>query len=134
MFYVASRIFWLEIYVCYISLALYYILLNYLKEIKYQLITVYHTLTKYLKSRHVKHTYHVGLISCPCLQYTSLNCKMEDKLECIYKEFVIAWPTYYPENFLEGLKETNKNLSQDSWCSCRDSNWAPPNTSPKCCR
>jgi hypothetical protein len=40
----------------------------------------------------------------------------------VWKEVVVA---YYPRVWLEILRETTKNLSQDCLCAGRDSNRAP---------
>jgi hypothetical protein len=50
---------------------------------------------------------------------------MNDELERISKEAVVAWPRYYPIIFLKGLRKTMNNLSQKSWCPGQDSNQAP---------
>lgn len=45
-----------------------------------------------------------------------------------------SWPNlrYYLHTFLQGLKKTSKNLSQDSWNSSRALNPSLLNTSHKC--
>jgi hypothetical protein len=47
---------------------------------------------------------------------------MNDKLEIILEEAVMAYSRYYPSTGLYGLKETAKILSQDSQCPSQDPN------------
>jgi hypothetical protein len=47
---------------------------------------------------------------------------MIDETERIWKETAVAWSRYYSRVYLEGLRKTTKNLSQNSQCSSRGSN------------
>jgi hypothetical protein len=55
----------------------------------------------------------------------TLWCKMNDKLKRICKKVVTVCLRYYPDIFLEGLKKTAINLSQDSQCPSWDLNRVP---------
>jgi hypothetical protein len=44
---------------------------------------------------------------------------MNDELEIMWKETVVALSRYYPGIFLEGLREITKHFSQDSLCPGR---------------
>jgi hypothetical protein len=46
---------------------------------------------------------------------------MNDELENIWKEAVVAESRYYPSICLGGLRKTTKILSQDIWFPARDS-------------
>jgi hypothetical protein len=41
---------------------------------------------------------------------------MNEELETMWKEAVVAYLKYYPGISLEGQRKTTKNLSQDNWC------------------
>jgi hypothetical protein len=41
---------------------------------------------------------------------------MNDELERMWKEAVVAYLKYYPGIRLEGPRKTTKNFSQDNWC------------------
>jgi hypothetical protein len=51
---------------------------------------------------------------------------MSDELGRIWKEVVIAYFKAFPSIHLERLRITTTNLSQDSQCPGKDTNWAPP--------
>jgi hypothetical protein len=50
---------------------------------------------------------------------------MNDELEVIWNEAVVAYFGHYPGLCLEGVRRVTKNLNQGSRCPGRDSNRAP---------
>jgi hypothetical protein len=49
---------------------------------------------------------------------------MNDKLEKIWRETVVAWSSYPSVIYLEGLRKIMKDLSRDSRCRDKDLNRA----------
>jgi hypothetical protein len=47
---------------------------------------------------------------------------INNELESIWKEGVIAQSKYLPSNCPDGVKKNRKHIDQGSWCCGRDSN------------
>jgi hypothetical protein len=51
---------------------------------------------------------------------------VNNELERVWKEVLMAWLDYCAVIFLEKLRKTTVNFSQDTWCPIWDLNEAPP--------
>jgi hypothetical protein len=58
-------------------------------------------------------------------------CRMVNDMQRVWNEAAVTWSGYYSGIFLKGLRKTTKNVSFDSRCPGRDSNWAPPKFKPR---